>query len=331
MSSSTGLGGVVGEGAWWAAEAVVESNCGGECEEADLDAGGEAVEGAGAVAFEGEEVFAGLEDRLDPLADRCQVWSAGGLVFAPRSDDGGVEPAGRGFELLAGVAFVADHAERAGALAAGEQCQADVALGGLRRGEHQRARGAVEREQAVQAEAPEVAAVAGAVAEVGGVCELAAPGRLDAAGALDRGRVNQHQVVVEAGAVASEDRRQPLDRLAQPLPALQIAGSIRQQREEMRELLARGPDEAGVRADPHDRLRDRERDNLRVGEDAPGVLRRLRQEIVSRTEHSNQQQVEVGEHRVPPGSTVRIGTADFDLTAARPYPTATTTAVELLI
>src|SRR2546423_2881392 len=98
MSSSTGLGGVVGEGAWWAAEAVVESNCGGECEEADLDAGGEAVEGAGAVAFEGEEVFAGLEDRLDPLADRCQVWSAGGLGLAAPSGGGGVAAAGPRFQ-----------------------------------------------------------------------------------------------------------------------------------------------------------------------------------------------------------------------------------------
>jgi hypothetical protein len=56
---------------------------------------------------------------------------------------------------------------------------------------------------------------------------------------------------------------------------------------------------------------------------------RLGQEIVSGTEHRNQQQVEVGEHRGPLRSTARIGTADFDLTAAGPYKTAK--AVELLI
>src|SRR5579859_848372 len=314
MSSSMGSGGVVGEGAGRSAETVVERDRGGEREEAHFDAGCEAVEGAGAVSFEGEQVFAGLEDRFEALPD-----------------DRGVEFEGGGLELAAGVAFVADYAQVAGSLAALKQGQADVAFGGLGRGEQQRAWRAVQGEEAVEAETPEVAAVACAVAVVGGVAELAAPGRLDAAGALDRGRIDQHQVVVEAGAVAREHRDQPLDRVAQPLPALQIAGPVRQHREQMRELLASGPNEPAVRADPHDRLRDSQRDDLRVGQDPPGVLRRLRQEIVSRTEHSNQQQVEVGEHRVPPRSTVRIGTADFDLTATGPYLPAATSAVELFI
>ena len=99
----------------------------------------------------------------------------------------------------------------------------------------------------------------------------------------------------------------------------------------VRELLARNLDETSVGGDPHDRLSDREGDDLRVGQDASGVLRRLRQEIVSSTEHSNQQQVEVGEHRGPLGSTARIGAADFDLTAPGPYLAATASAVELLI
>src|SRR4249920_997169 len=186
MSSSTGSGGVVGKGAWGSAEAVVEGDCGCECEKPYLDAGGEAVEGAGAVAFEREQVFAGLEDRFDALTDRREVRPAGGFVSAARPDDGGVELPRQGFEVAAGVALVADHAQAAGSLQAGEQCQADVAFGRLRRGQHERARGAVEREQPVQAKAPEVAAVAGAVAVVGGVGELAAPRRLDAASALDR-------------------------------------------------------------------------------------------------------------------------------------------------
>src|SRR4051812_16493608 len=57
MSSSTGSGGVVGECAWWPAEAVVEADRGGECEEAAAEAGAEAVQGAGAVAFECEQVL----------------------------------------------------------------------------------------------------------------------------------------------------------------------------------------------------------------------------------------------------------------------------------
>ena len=176
-----------------------------------------------------------------------------------------------------------------------------------------------------------VAAVAGAVAVVGGVGEPAAAGRFDAAGAFDRGRVDQHQVVVEAGAVAGEDERQRFDRVAQRLASLQISAPVGQRREQVAELLASSPDKPRIGADPHDRLRDGQRDDLRVGHDPPGVLGRLRQEIVSRAEHRNQQQVEVGEHRVPPRSTVRTGTADFDLTTTHTYPTATTSGVELLI
>jgi hypothetical protein len=99
MSSSTGSGDVVDEGAWWSAESVVEGDRCGEGEEACLDAGGEAVQGAGAVAFQGEQVFAGLEDRLDPLPDRGEVGSAGAFVFAVRPDDRGVKLGSRLFEV----------------------------------------------------------------------------------------------------------------------------------------------------------------------------------------------------------------------------------------
>src|SRR5579859_4276525 len=331
MSSSAGSGGVVGECAWWSAEAVVESDRGCEREESCLDAGCEAVESAGAVAFEGEDVLAGLEDGFDSLPDGREVGPAGGFVFTAWPDDGGVEAGGGGFEVAAGVALVADDPEVLGVFAAFEQGQADVSFGRLRRGEHERPGGAVECEQAVQSEAPEVAAVACAVAVVGRISELAATGRLDAAGALDRRRIDQHQVVIEAGAVACEYVGEPFDRVAQPLAPLEVAGSVGQRGKQVPEPFAGGFDEAGVRWDPHQRLRHREGDDLRVGQDAPGVLSRLRQEIVSGTEHGNQQQVEVGEHRVPPRSTVRIGTADFDLAASSPYRPDTPSAVELLI
>src|SRR5437763_85816 len=185
MSCSTGSGGVVGEGACWSAEAVVEADRGGECEEAAADAGAQAVEGAGAMAFEGEQVFAGVEDRLDPLPYRRQVRAGAGFVFAARPDDCRFELGGGVLELEAGVAFVAEHGDRSVAFESGEQLQADLALARFRRGEFKRSWRAVEREQRVQSEAPEVAAVAGAVAVVGGVGELAAPRRLDRAGTLD--------------------------------------------------------------------------------------------------------------------------------------------------
>src|SRR5215217_2278239 len=125
MSSSTRSGGVVGERTWWAAEAVVERDRGGQGEEADADACAEAVEG--------EQVFAGLEDRFDALPDRREVELLGRLVLAARPDDRGVEQLGGGLELAAGVAFVADHEQVPGALTAFEQAEADLAFGCLGR------------------------------------------------------------------------------------------------------------------------------------------------------------------------------------------------------
>src|SRR5262245_32670983 len=120
MSSSTGSGRVVGECAGWAAEAVVEGDRGGEGEEAGLDAGRESVESAGAVSFQGEQVFAGLEDRFDPLPDRRELRAACCFVSASGPDDCRVELGGGLFELVSGVAFVADHEKMPGSVAAFE-------------------------------------------------------------------------------------------------------------------------------------------------------------------------------------------------------------------
>src|SRR5687768_6471105 len=78
MSSSMRSGAVVDERAAGAAEVVVERDRGGQSEQALADSGSEAVEGAGAVAFECQQVFEGPEDALDPLADRGQVRSWAG-------------------------------------------------------------------------------------------------------------------------------------------------------------------------------------------------------------------------------------------------------------
>ena len=141
MVDSTGSGDIVDEFAAGAAEFVVENDARCEAEGALEDAFFDAVERAGAVAFEGEQVFAGLEDRLDPLPDRGDGWPLAGFGLAPRPDDRGVELAGPMFEVAAGVAEIADHEQVALALAALTQRQADVAFGCLGRAEQQRARG----------------------------------------------------------------------------------------------------------------------------------------------------------------------------------------------
>src|SRR4029077_2942937 len=111
MIDSTVLCAVVDECAAVASELVVEGDGCGEAAEPREDSGPEAGEGAGAVAFEGEQVFAGPEDRLDPLPDRREVRSVAGLVFAARPDDRRVEVLNVGLELPAGVALVADYGQ----------------------------------------------------------------------------------------------------------------------------------------------------------------------------------------------------------------------------
>src|ERR1700722_9916839 len=76
----------------------------GEREEAFLDA----VEGAGAVAFEGEEVLAGPDGRLDGLPDCGEVAALPGFVFGGGSLDRCAEFADSGGELAPAVALVSE-------------------------------------------------------------------------------------------------------------------------------------------------------------------------------------------------------------------------------
>ena len=57
--------------AWWAAGLPVEVDGGAEGEDASGDAGEEAQECLGQVAFEGELLLERLHDRFDPLADEA--------------------------------------------------------------------------------------------------------------------------------------------------------------------------------------------------------------------------------------------------------------------
>src|SRR6266508_123142 len=176
MGCAMGSGGVAGQRAAGATEAVVERDGGGERGEAAGESDAQLMQDARAVAFEAEDVLGSEEDRLDPLADGREVWSASWLVFAAWAVDLGVECPEVGFELSPAEVLVADdHQHLAGlSFAARDQLQADGLLVDLRGGQRQRAWGAVQREQGVQPEAPEEAAVAGAVAVVGCIAQRGA-------------------------------------------------------------------------------------------------------------------------------------------------------------
>ena len=76
-------------------------------------------------------------------------------------------------------------------------------------------------------------------------------------------------------------------------------------------------EEPTVARDPHDRLRDAERDDFRVCDHATGVPWRFGQEIVSSAINDGAESVEVGVHR---GLQVDgdFSTADFGLSAQNP-------------
>src|SRR5450830_611486 len=123
-STPTASGGVVDKRSARTPQPVVEADAGGEAEEARQDALAQPGHGARPVAFQGEQVLAGPEDRLDALADGGQLRAAAGFVLARRPDDRGAQLGHPGRELTPGVALVAEQGLAARPLAAGEQLEA---------------------------------------------------------------------------------------------------------------------------------------------------------------------------------------------------------------
>src|SRR2546427_766971 len=99
---------VVDERAAWSGELVVERDRGGEAQQPLQDSLSESRERSCAVALERQGSLAGPEDRLDPLAQRCQMRTPARLVLATRSEDRGVKLADGLRELPPGIALIAD-------------------------------------------------------------------------------------------------------------------------------------------------------------------------------------------------------------------------------
>src|SRR5271154_6052764 len=264
MIDSTVLGAVVDECSAWASESVVEGNGGGEGEQALQDPLPEAREGAGAVALERQGSLAAPEDALDALADRREMWAMAGLVFAARPEDRRVHLADGLGECRAGIALVADQGHAAVAAGAQQQLEGDVALIAFGRGHRDRSGRTVRGEDRVQPEAPEEPAVAAAIPIVGGIPERGALDRLAATRTLNRGRVDEQQIVIEARALAGEHAHQPLKRVGEPAATLEVAGLGRDLREQVTQMLGGDRQKPSVRRYSHDRLRYTQRDDLRV-------------------------------------------------------------------
>src|ERR1700704_5311409 len=330
MIDSTLSGAVVDERSAWSSELVVEADSGGEREQALQDSLAEPGERPRSVALERERALAAPEDRLDALTDRREVWALAGLVLATGSEDRGIELGDGLGERPPCVALVADQRLASGSASAGQELEGDLALIAFGGGDRHGSGCAVGGEDPVQAKAPEETGMAFSVAVVGGVCQGRALDRLAASGALHGRGVHEQQIVIEPGTLAGENLHQPLQRVRKSPSALEVAGLAGDRREQVAQLLSGNGQEPAVRGDAHDRLGNAQRDDLRVCDASPGVLRLLGQEIVSRHINGSEQQVEVGVHRGPLRSAMLVSTADFDPAAQKPS-ISTRPAVESII
>jgi len=271
------------------------------------------------VTFQGEDVFAGPEDGLDALADGGEVQRAAGLVFAQRTGEQDLEFIHRRGELPPRVALVADHDVPAVPRALGEKFKTHLPFVPLGRGETEGPGRPVRGEDGVQAKTPEVAGMGGAVPVVGRVREGRAPRGLPTAPALDRGRVDEHEVVVVPGALLGEHPEQPVQGVGEGAATLVVARLPRDLREEVAQVLAGIGQEAPVRRDSRDGLGHAESDDLGVGRPPSGVAGLLWQKVIGCAINVRAESVEVGVHRGLRVDGV-LDTADFGLSALSSFP-----------
>ena len=150
---------------------------GGEGQQSLRDAGHQAGHRVRAVLFERELALEGVKDRFDPLTDGAEAAEAGLFAFAVGAQEDRAKLAPSALRTRRRRS-PCRRSRCTRQVDAGEHLGGDVALRGVGGGELERDRHAVAGAQQVQPEAPEVAAMAGAVA-IGGVAgELRAFDRL---------------------------------------------------------------------------------------------------------------------------------------------------------
>ena len=263
---------VVGEqgaGGAGSVSGLVVPDGGGEGEESLLDSCGDASAGARAVAFEPELGFEGLEDGFDDLAQRPQepLPGSGGFGFGGGADEGDARVVELGFEGGAAVALVGDEGLAApGHVGVGDHVQADVAFVGFRAGESVgdgQPRRCCEQ---VQAQAPEVPRVAGAVTVGGPSGEVRALLGLAAAPALHRRGVHDPDVVIPRRAVPRQRSEHVGHQLAAAAQALVVASPLGQIGEPRRQVFFGVANEAGLGVEPQQGLQHRQGHQLRIGQ-----------------------------------------------------------------
>src|SRR5437899_1341024 len=188
---------------------------------------------AGAMLFEGELAFEGVDDALDPLADRAERALARRLILAVGAEQSRTQLRDSGCQEAVGEAFVADDDLAFRDCASVKESLSHLSLSQLGIGQAPVDHQAVGSREQVELEAPEVAGVAGTVAVVGVPSQGRALYRLSAAGAGKRGGVEQAQPVTPGGRLAGEVAERRVEDRSQSPQSLVVARLLGQVGEEI--------------------------------------------------------------------------------------------------
>src|SRR5271167_77174 len=304
-------------------------DAGGEGEHALADPGPDPFGDVAAVVLEGELALGCLVGRLDPLADAAELSEARPLVLAVRADECRVKAGDDLLELPASEALVGDDdlPAREQLLAAGafEHRGRDLPLGLIRGRQGEADWHPVRRAQQIQPQSPEETAVALAVAVGGPAGELGAPDGL-ARGATRHGRgVQQPQPVTERRRGPRQTTDDHADLRREPAQSLVVPGLLGDIRKQVPKALVGKPQKPPLGMALQDDLRDRQRDELSIGDPwATACTAARRQEIVRQHVKCREQAVEVGVHEATSVVDVALATPTFDslTTTPRRAPTA---------
>jgi hypothetical protein len=320
MIDSTPLPVVVDQSPAGTTQSVVEADAGGQTEKALQYALFETSQGTSSVAFQSEDVLAGVEDGFDALPKRSNMWTFPGLVFSLGPDHDSLQVFGGRSELSARISLVAEQDLPARSPAAVEELKSNISFIAFGRGDLKGPGSAVGGEDSVQTHSPEIAGVAGAIAVVTDVGKGGTQSRLPASSTFNRGGVDEQKVVRETGALLSKDDQEPAEIGGETASALEVAGLSGNTREQVGKRLARPAKETPVRGLAHDGLGDCQGNNLSVGDAPAGITPSFWQKIIGCAINKGAEGVEVGVHRGLRADGV-FDTVDFGLSASNPFCT----------
>src|SRR5258708_5299533 len=263
--------GAVGRGA----EEPVVPNGSGKGEKALGDETSDTECGGPAMQFETELSLESVEDGLDGLADPAELAEAALFFFAQvGANQSCAAGADEGFEIAAGISLVGDDEQPGAELGVLKHGLCDLPIVDLGIGQTPERDSAIGSGEQVQAQAPEVAGVGGAIAIVGPAGELGALGSLARGATGDGSGIEQSELIpprrCKAGPVAHGMLHQPVGS-PQPLVVGRGLGQIGEQMAQASGCEAH-PAALGVEAEEN--LGHGQADQFRVGE-AGGAPRRL--------------------------------------------------------